>query len=99
MTLRVRVSARATREVHRAAQWWAANRVAAPGAIASDFGDAVALLAEQPGIGAKYEGTRLPGIRRLYLCRVRYFVYYTTDGTHLDILAFWHATRRHQPRL
>lgn len=28
-----------------------------PGAIGADFGEAVALLAEQPGIGAKYEGS------------------------------------------
>ena len=52
MALRVKVSARAANQVRSAARWWAANRPAAPGAIAADFGESVALLAEQPGIGA-----------------------------------------------
>lgn len=53
MALRVKVSARAASQVLIAAQWWQANRQSAPGAVHADFGEAVALLAEQPGIGAK----------------------------------------------
>ena len=39
------------------------NRRAAPTAIATDFAEALSLLAEQMGIGAKYEGTRVPNVR------------------------------------
>lgn len=99
MALRVKVSARAAKQVHKAAEWWAANRPSAPGAIAADFGESVALLAEQPGIGTKYQGSRTPGVRRLYLNRVRYFVYYTATAGELHVLAFWHASREHQPVL
>jgi len=63
-----------------------------------DFGEAVMLLAEQPGIGAKYEGARTPGVRRLYLNRLEYFIYYRADATTLAILAFWGASRGTQPR-
>jgi plasmid stabilization system protein ParE len=49
MALRVKVSARAASQVRKAAEWWADDRPAAPGAIAADFGESVALLAEQPG--------------------------------------------------
>src|SRR5436305_2451495 len=66
--------ARAASQVRRAAEWWAQHRPAAPGAVGADFGEAVALLAEQPGIGAKYEGARAPGVRRLFLGRIGYFV-------------------------
>lgn len=52
MGLRVKVSTRAASQVRRAAEWWAVNRPAAFGAIAADFGESVALLAKQPGIGA-----------------------------------------------
>ena len=45
------------------------------------------ILAEQPGIGARYEGTRTPGVRRPFLSRVRYFIYYKADGTELKVLA------------
>lgn len=99
MPLRVKISARAASQVRKAADWWANNRLAASAAIAKDFGEAVALLAEQPGIGAEYEGARMPGVRRLYLGRVRYFIYYTATPTELRVLAFWHTSRGHQPVL
>jgi plasmid stabilization system protein ParE len=97
MTLRVKISARAAGQIRKAADWWAQNRLAAPGAIRADFGESVGLLAEQPGIGAKYEGARAPGVRRLFLSRVGYFIYYKVEGNSLHILAFWHASREHQP--
>jgi len=81
MVLRVKVAARAASQVRNAAAWWAENRQAAPGAIGADFGEAVALLTEQPGIGAKYEGARTPGVRRLFLSRVQYFIYYKVEAT------------------
>ena len=73
MTLRVKVSARAASQIDKAAEWWAENRPAAPGAIRTDIGEALVLLAQQPGIGAKYEGARTAGVRRLLVGRVRYF--------------------------
>jgi len=75
------------------------NRPAAPGAIGVDFREAVTLLAEHPGIGAKYEGARAPGVRRLFLDRIGYFVYYKAEDGTLHVLAFWHASREHQPAL
>lgn len=99
MALPIKISVRAAHQVRMAAEWWAQNRPAAPGAIGADFGEAVALLAEQPGIGAKYEGARAPGVRRLFLGRVGYFIYYRVKDGALHVLALWHASREHQPRL
>jgi plasmid stabilization system protein ParE len=56
-------------------------------------------LAEQPGIGAEYEGTRAPGVRRLFLGRVGYFIYYKAENGTLHVLALWHASREHPPVL
>lgn len=67
MALRVKISARAASHIRRAAAWWAENRPSAPGAIASDLEESIALLAEQPGIGTKYSGTRVGQVRRLYM--------------------------------
>ena len=97
MALQVRISARAAAQVRRAAEWWQSNRPSAPGAIGADFGEAIALLAEQPGIGALYEGSRTLGVRRLFLGRVRYFVYYKAEDGALKVLAFWHVNRGQQP--
>lgn len=99
MAFRIKISARAANQVQKAAEWWAENRPAAPGAVGTDFGEAVALLAEQPSIGAKYLGARTPGVRRLFLGRVGYFIYYKAEGGTLHVLALWHASREHQPVL
>ena len=97
MTLRVKVSARAASQIRRAAEWWAENRPAAPGAIRIDIGDALALLAEQPGIGALYEGARTKGVRRLLVGRIRYFIYYRATQDTLEVLTVWHVSRGKQP--
>jgi plasmid stabilization system protein ParE len=99
MALRVKVSARAAMQTRSAAEWWQHNRPAAPGAVAKDIGESVALLAEQPAIGAKYEGARTPVVRRLFLSRIGYFLYYRVHDDTLEILALWHASRGEQPRV
>jgi plasmid stabilization system protein ParE len=99
MALRIKISLRAASQVRKAAEWWAQNRSAAPNAVGADFGEAVALLAEQPGIGARYEGARAPGVRRLFLGRIGYFIYYKAENGTLQVLALWHASREHQPVL
>ena len=95
MALIVRIKPRAAREIHAAARWWSENRPAAPGAVRSDLKSALDVLAEQPGIGSKVENARDPGIRRLYLARTRYFIYYRRRGDFLEVVAFWHASREH----
>ncbi len=99
MALRVKISARAALHTRRAADWWLQNRPAAPGAVAKDIGECIALLAEQPGIGAKYGGARTPGVRRLFLGRIGYFLYYRVSDETLEVLALWHASRGEQPRV
>ena len=99
MARRIRISARAAVEIRRAADWWVVNRPAAPTAVGTDLAEALSLLAEQPGIGAKYEGTRALDVRRLLLGRVGYLVYYAADEESVDVLAFWHSVREDQPRL
>jgi plasmid stabilization system protein ParE len=99
MALRIKIAARAAHQVRGAVQWWKENRPAAPNAIALDFGEAVSLLSEQAGIGARYEGARTPDVRRLFLGRVGYFICYRVVGDSLYVLAFWHSSRERQPSL
>lgn len=99
MALRVRISARADAQIRQAAQWWVENRPAAPGAVRIDIGHALALLARQPGMGARYEGARAKDVRRLLVGRIRYFIYYRVTQDSLDVLAVWHSSRGQQPRL
>ena len=99
MALRIKVSARAASHIRKAAEWWAENRPAAPGAVRTDIGEALALLARQPGIGTAYEGARTKDVRRLLVGRIRYFIDYrvTPDMPDtLEALAVWHVSRGKQ---
>lgn len=99
MALLVRIKPRAVREIHRAAQWWSENRPAAPWAVEADLKDALALLVEHPGIGSNVDNRRDAETRRFLLDRTRYFRYYRPKGRFLEVLAFWHASREHEPRV
>ena len=99
MALRVKVSARAASQIRKAAEWWAENRPAAPGAVRMDIGDALALLAQQPGFGTAYEGARTKGVRRLLAGRIRYYIYYRVTLEAVEVLAVWHVSRGKQPPL
>ena len=99
MALRIKVSARAASHIRKAAEWWAENRPAAPGAVRTDIGEALALLVQQPGIGTAYEGARTKGVRRLLVGRIRYFIYFHVTLDTLEVLALWHVSRGEQPSL
>lgn len=99
MALPVVIKPRAQRQIEQAAEWWSKNRPAAPGAIRLDLTGALAVLAEHPGIGTRVDTARKIEIRRLYLTRVRYFVYYRVTGSQLEVIAFWHTSRGAGPAL
>ena len=97
--LAVEVTSRAAAQIERAATWWAENRPAAPDAIRVDFEEAAALLARRPGMGSRSRTTRYPDLRRLYLSRISYHLYYCVVPGKVVILAFWHASWGTGPKL
>ena len=97
MALLIRVKPRAERQIDAAAIWWSENRLSAPGAIRSDLKAALEALVEQPGIGTLVENARDPETRRLYLSRTRFFIYYRPRQRYLEVVAFWHTSREHEP--
>jgi plasmid stabilization system protein ParE len=97
LALTVRIKPRAQRQIEAAAAWWAENRPAAPGAILADLEGALSLLAREPGIGTKVQLPAHDVVRRLYLRRVRYFIYYRVQGRVLEVISFWHERRGGSP--
>jgi plasmid stabilization system protein ParE len=95
--LDVEVTPRAAIQIEAAAMWWSKNRPAAPNAIRVDFQEATALLSRQPGVGAKSRTARYPDLRRLFLSRVRYHIYYYERAGKIVVAAFWHASRGSSP--
>jgi plasmid stabilization system protein ParE len=95
--LRVVVTPRALAQIERAAMWWLENRPAAPDAIRVDFEAALRLLAFELGIGSRSSSPKHPDLRRIYLSRIGYHVYYRVKDGRIQVLAFWHASRGSGP--
>ena len=99
MTLRLLVTPRAAREIRRAAEWWGANRLNAPGAVRADLRAILSILREQPGIGVEVENASSENVRRFYLDHISYWVYYRVRRDQLEVLSIWHANRGTEPAL
>lgn len=93
MALELFVSLRAARQIDRVAEWWAAHRPAAPGAVRKDLEAALAVLVEQPGLGVEVPQASCRGIRRFHVDRIRYWVYYRVRGKRLEVVSVWHSSR------
>ena len=97
--LQIRVSQQALVQIEEAAEWWARNRPAAPRAISEDIAAILTILASQPGVGMPARRGRIKGLRRVTLPRIHYYLYYRVTGNILEVLAFWHTSRRSLPRM
>ena len=95
--LPIKVSPQASAQIEEVAEWWALNRPSAPGAVRNDVAEILALLSVQPGAGAPARRTRVRGVRRAILPRIRYYLYYRVSGGALEVLALWHTSRDRQP--
>jgi plasmid stabilization system protein ParE len=91
--LPVKVTARADSEIREAGAWWRANRDKAPHAFREELQRGFALLAQQPEAGTLATNTKLKGVRRIHLSRIRYFLYYRISPAQVEVLALWHSSR------
>lgn len=99
MGLELFITRRAARQIDRVAEWWAANRPAAPGAVRNDLAAVFSLLVEQPGVGSEVTEASSPGVRRFHVDRIRYWVYYRVRGKRLEVVSVWHSSRGFGPAI
>lgn len=99
MALRYVIKVRAQREIARAAEWWAENRLAAPGAVRADVESVLFLLVQHPGIGRKVESGRPIQVRRYLMSRTQHWLYYRVKDNVLEVLSVWSTRRESGPTL
>ena len=97
--LRIEITDDAQIHIKAAASWWSKNRPASPGAVLEDLDRMLGLLCAQPGLGIRARWTKLPGVRRVTLSRIGYYVYYRVTDDALQVLALWHTSRGQGPSL
>ncbi len=89
--MRVRWLRKALRNLDDEASHIAADDPAAARLVAKRVLDAVAMLAQQPGLGRP---GRVPGTRELIVAKTRYIVPYRVRGKIVEILRLFHTSRR-----
>jgi plasmid stabilization system protein ParE len=100
--LPVTFTRRANRHIEQASAWWERNRLKAPLAIPEDVEEVLELISTQPHIGALAKDVDLADVRRVFLNRVGYYLYYRVIGeppTSIEVVALWHARRAGGPKL
>ena len=97
--LPVQVTALAAQQIREAEAWWRINRTAAPNAIRQELQHAFSLIASQPHAGGRATNVKLPNIRRIFMPRIKYHIYYHVLGEsqYVEVVAFWHARRGDGP--
>jgi plasmid stabilization system protein ParE len=93
--LPLQVTRRAAREIRVASAWWDENRPAARDAFREAIDNAFDLICTQPNLGAVATNVKLPGVRRILLSKVRYYLYYRVKSKPLavEVVAIWHTSR------
>ena len=93
--MRVRWLRAALRNLDEEASFVASDSPAAARLVVQRVLDAVALLAEQPGLGRP---GRVLGTRELVVLKTRYIVPYRVRDDVVEILRVFHSSRRTPPR-
>ena len=89
--MRVRWLRKALHNLDEEASFIAADDAVAARLVVRRVLAAVALLAEQPGMGRP---GRVPGTRELIVPRTRYIVPYRVRGETVEVLRVFHTSRR-----
>ena len=99
MSLRVRISPEAERQVRELEDWWAANRPAARTTFKEAFGMVIEYISRMPSIGRPCDDIQLSGVRRLLIEGTPYAVFYSVDREAAEILiaAVWSRARGSSP--
>jgi len=89
--LPVKITDLAARQIREAEVWWRLNRTAAPNAIREELERAFSLIAVQPRVGSRATNVRLSDVRRVFMPRIKYHVYYhvvVEASEYVEIVAF-----------
>ena len=88
---------RARRQLDAALKWWLDHRDKAPHAFSEDTARGFTTITEQPTLGERVPGRS--GVRRYFLRRIGYFIYYRVVNEQIEVVAVWHHARGSGPPL
>jgi len=97
--LDIEVSELAKAQISELDSWWRQNRLKAPNAVREELERFSALITFHPTIGARARNVKLPGVRRIFIERLHYHLYYRVFGfpEYIEIVAVWGSRRGTPP--
>jgi plasmid stabilization system protein ParE len=84
----------ARHQIAEAQRVWRKNRDRSPEAVEEELRATFERLLETPATGELVPTRKRKFMRRIYLPRIDYDVYYLNSAPGIEILALWHAARR-----
>jgi plasmid stabilization system protein ParE len=84
----------AERQLIAAAAWWRRNRDKAPSAFEEEIHFALLYVSENLSSSTTYRAARRSGVRRYFIERIRYYIYFRATDDKIQVLRIWHASRR-----
>lgn len=99
LPLLIEVSEVAKAQISELDLWWRQNRLKAPNAVREELERVSRLITFHPTIGARASNVKLPGVRRMFIERLHYHVYYRVIGSpeYIEIVAVWGSRRGTAP--
>jgi len=91
---RLRFIGASWRQYRSAASWWRRHRDKAPDAFEDDVAAGLILIRRETGVGVPVSFERRSDVRRVYLERIRYYIYYRVVREEVRVMAIRHASRR-----
>lgn len=88
------ISDSARREIAAAQEASLQNRETVPEALGEELRATFELLLQTPAIGVLVPTRKRRFMRRIYLARINYDVYYLNSAPGIEILALWHSSHR-----
>jgi plasmid stabilization system protein ParE len=85
------MSGRAKREAQAALAQWDTQHPTQAGQFLTELRNSIEALERFPELG---RASQQKGVRLLLLVRTGYHVYYRWNGSRVDVLSIWQATRR-----
>jgi len=97
--LHIEVSELAETQISELDYWWRQNRLKAPNAVREELERVSGLIAFHPLLGTRASNVKLPGVRRIFIERLHYHVYYRVIGSpeYIEIVAVWGSRRGTPP--
>ena len=95
----MRISADAEAQLATIRTWWTANRPGALDLFDRELDAAVSTIAGAPQAFPVYRREGDANVRRIFLPKTRYAVYYADESETVLIVAVWHTARGSGPPL